>query len=53
MATDRKRYIVVPFEHAEAVAQIAREIANDDKRGRLAKYEEAGIPPDETVRPLE
>jgi len=53
VVADGDGVIVVPFEHAETVAAIAREIANDDKRGRLAKYEEAGIPLDDTVKPLE
>ena len=44
--------IVVPIEHAETVAAIAREIANDDKAGRRQKYRDAGLEIDETVEPL-
>jgi regulator of RNase E activity RraA len=41
--------IVVPRGHAEAVAQIAREIALGDKAGRRIKFEEAGMAPDFTL----
>ena len=44
--------IVVPRSHAEPVAQIGREIANGDKRGRRAKYERAGIETDWTLDEL-
>jgi regulator of RNase E activity RraA len=49
IVADGDGVIVVPIAHAETVAQIAREIANDDKRGRRAKYEQAGIEPDATL----
>ena len=52
VVADGDGVIVVPREHAERVAHIAREIANDDKRGRLAKYEQAGLDVDFTVQPL-
>jgi hypothetical protein len=44
--------IVVPRQHAERVAEIARQIANDDKRGRRSKYEKAGLPADDTLEAL-
>jgi 4-hydroxy-4-methyl-2-oxoglutarate aldolase len=52
VVADGDGVIVVPIAHAESVAQIAREIANDDKRGRRAKYEQAGIEPDLTIDEL-
>lgn len=52
IVADGDGVIVVPSEHAETVAAIAREIANDDKAGRREKYKEAGLEIDETVEPL-
>ncbi len=53
VVADGDGVIVVPRGHAEVVARIAREIANADRRSRAAKFDEAGIQADFTVRPLE
>ena len=42
---------VVPREHAEAVARVAREVLESDKAGRRRLYERLGLPPDRTVAP--
>ena len=42
---------VVPREHAEAVARVAREVLESDKAGRRKLYERLGLPPDRTVAP--
>lgn len=52
IVADGDGVIVVPRGHAEVVARIARDIANEDKRGRLTKFREAGMDEDFTVRPL-
>jgi len=52
IVADGDGIIVVPIEHSETVAAIAREIANDDKAGRRQKYRDAGLEIDETVEPL-
>ncbi|MBN1642599.1 MAG: RraA family protein [Anaerolineae bacterium] len=52
VVADGDGVIVVPIAHAETVASIAREIANDDKRGRRAKYGAAGLAADDTLAPL-
>lgn len=52
VVADGDGVIVVPIEHAERVAEIAREIANDDKRGRRAKYERAGLDLDDSLDAL-
>lgn len=41
--------VVVPREHAKAVAEYAREILNKDKAGRRNLYKKLGIPMDKTV----
>jgi hypothetical protein len=43
--------IVVPREHAEAVAQAARAVLEEDKAARRKLYEKLGLPPDPTVAP--
>ena len=43
--------VVVPREHAKAVARAAREILEVDKAARRALYEKLGLPPDATVTP--
>jgi regulator of RNase E activity RraA len=40
---------IVPREHAERVALIARGVLDKDMAGRRALYEQLGIPPDRTV----
>jgi regulator of RNase E activity RraA len=52
VVADGDGVIVVPRAHAGTVAQVAREIANDDKRGRRAKYEQAGLAADQTLDSL-
>lgn len=52
VVADGDGVIVVPQDHAETVAQIAREIANADKQGRRAKYEKAGLDADSTLEQL-
>ena len=42
--------IVVPREHARQVGRLAREIYEGDEASRREKYEQLGIPLDETVR---
>ncbi|MEJ7639375.1 MAG: hypothetical protein WKF75_15710 [Singulisphaera sp.] len=44
---------VVPREHAEAVAKVAREVLESDKAGRRKLYERLGLPPDRTVAPAQ
>lgn len=52
IVADGDGVILVPRGHAEEVARIAREIANDDKVSRRAKFKEAGLNDDFTVQPL-
>jgi regulator of RNase E activity RraA len=52
VVADGDGVIVVPIAHATTVAQIAREIANDDKEGRRAKYQQAGLDADFTLETL-
>jgi 4-hydroxy-4-methyl-2-oxoglutarate aldolase len=52
IVADGDGVIVVPIEHVETVAAVAREIANDDKAGRRRLYEKAGLEIDDTVEPL-
>lgn len=52
VVADGDGVIVVPLAHAQMVAHIAREIANDDKRGRKKKYEETGRKADFTLDTL-
>lgn len=43
--------IVVPREHALEVGKLAREVMDGDQKSRLDRYENLGIPLDETVEP--
>jgi regulator of RNase E activity RraA len=52
VVADGDGVIVVPWDHAETVAQIARDIANSDKQGRARLLKAAGMADDITVRPL-
>jgi len=51
VVADGDGVIVVPREHAEAVAKAARAILEADKAGRRQLYEKLGMPPDRTVAP--
>jgi 4-hydroxy-4-methyl-2-oxoglutarate aldolase len=51
VVADGDGVIVVPREKAEQVAQIAREIQEDDKAGRRKLYDKLGLPSDFTVAP--
>ena len=51
IVADGDGVIVVPREHAEAVAVAARRILETDMEGRRALYERLGIPLDRTVVP--
>ncbi len=50
VVADGDGVIVVPRQHAEQVAEYAREILENDKEGRRSLYEELGIPLDNTVK---
>lgn len=49
VVADGDGVIVVPREHARQVAIYAKEILDNDKRGRRALYEKLGLPMDKTV----
>jgi regulator of RNase E activity RraA len=51
MVADGDGVIMVPREHADAVAAAARPILESDKAGRRRLYERLGIPLDQTVTP--
>jgi regulator of RNase E activity RraA len=50
VVADGDGVIVVPREHAERVAQYARETLETDKAARRGLYEKLGLPPDDSVR---
>ena len=50
VVADGDGVVVVPREHAEAVAEIAWDIAGGDKKGRKNLYDQMGLKPDETVK---
>lgn len=52
VVADGDGVVVVPRQVAEAVASCAREVAEADRQGRRALYEQAGLQPDDTVLPL-
>jgi 4-hydroxy-4-methyl-2-oxoglutarate aldolase len=49
VVADGDGVIVVPREHAEAVARAAREVLEADKAARRKLYEKLGLPADPTV----
>lgn len=51
VVADGDGVVVVPREHAEAVAVAARRILDSDKAGRRKLYEKLGLPLDRTVMP--
>lgn len=52
IVADGDGVIVVPIEHAVAVAEFARGVANEDKASRKRHYEKAGLQPDWTTETL-
>jgi regulator of RNase E activity RraA len=51
VVADGDGVVVVPREHAEAVALAARTVIESDKVGRRGLYKQLGIPEDSTVLP--
>jgi regulator of RNase E activity RraA len=51
VVADGDGVVVVPREHAAAVARAARAILEADKAGRRGLYQQLGMPEDDTVRP--
>ena len=51
VVADGDGVVVVPAAKAQAVAAIARNILEGDKKGRAKLYQQAGLPPDSTVAP--
>jgi 4-hydroxy-4-methyl-2-oxoglutarate aldolase len=51
VVADGDGVIVVPREHAEAVAHAARAVLEEDKAARRKLYEKLGLPADPTVAP--
>jgi 4-hydroxy-4-methyl-2-oxoglutarate aldolase len=51
VVADGDGVVVVPREHAEAVARAARAVLDADKAARRKLYERLGLPPDPTVAP--
>ena len=50
VVADGDGVIVVPREHALQVGELAREVMEGDQKGRAKRYENLGIPLDETVK---
>ncbi|MEE9462347.1 MAG: hypothetical protein V3V53_10980, partial [Bacteroidales bacterium] len=53
VVADGDGVIVVPLEHALQVGELATEIMEGDQKGRAKRYENLGIPLDETVKPYQ
>ena len=51
IVADGDGVIVVPREHALEVGKLAREVMVGDQKSRLDRYQNLGIPLDETVEP--
>ena len=51
VVADGDGVVVVPREHAAAVARTARRVLESDKAGRRELYKELGLPEDASVRP--
>lgn len=51
VVADGDGVVVVPREHAEAVAKVAREILEGDQAARRKLYQQLGLPADRTVAP--
>ncbi len=49
VVADGDGVVVVPIEKAQAVAAVARQILEGDRKGRAKLYKQAGLPPDSTV----
>jgi len=52
IVADGDGVIVVPREHALQVGKLAREVMVGDQKSRVQRYENLGIPLDETVEPF-
>jgi regulator of RNase E activity RraA len=50
VVADDDGVIVVPQEGAELVAKVALRVLEGDKRTRRRRYEELGLPLDDTVK---
>jgi len=50
VVADDDGVIVVPQEGVELVARVALRVLEGDKRSRRRRYEELGLPLDDTVR---
>jgi len=51
VVADGDGVVVVPREHAAAVARVAHRVLESDKAGRRELYKELGLPEDASVRP--
>jgi 4-hydroxy-4-methyl-2-oxoglutarate aldolase len=51
VVADGDGVVIVPREHAAAVARAARQVLESDKAGRRELYDKLGLPADASVRP--